>query len=61
LIYLLVLSPELGMRGLSMVVVVLGAVASVSSVGLHYRRGVERQRRLDEERRRHEIDTRHVT
>jgi hypothetical protein len=43
LIYFLVLSPELGMRTLSGVAVVLGALALVTSIGLHYRRGVEQQ------------------
>ena len=37
LIYLLVLSPELGLRSLSVAAAVLGTVASVSSFGLHSR------------------------
>ena len=57
LIYWLVLSAELGMRALSVAAVVLAAVASVSFLGLHHRRGVERQRRIEEERRRRETDT----
>ena len=61
LIYLLVLSPELGLRSLSVAAAVLGTVASVSSFGLHYTRGVKRQRRVDDERLRRGIDTGHAT
>jgi hypothetical protein len=59
LIYFLVLSPELGMRTQSGAAVVLGAVALAISLGLHYKRGVARERRLDEDGGRHEVDAPH--
>ena len=61
LIYLLVLSNELGMRVLSVAAVVVSAVACISCVGLHYWRGIARQRRIDDERRRCAVEIRRAT
>jgi hypothetical protein len=51
LIFLLVLSPEVGMAGLSAVALGLGTVACIGCFGWHYSRGhAEQQARIDVER-----------